>query len=150
MMTTHHQIAPGQITHDQIIEALRDCYEPELGLNIVELGLVLKVDTELDADAPGHGIAGVPDRSSITVQLLTVNDEEGSRAQLAAIVHNRLAGLPQLSRIQVEVLTDQVWTTALLSEQARQKLEAAAGKKAAAASEKAAAAAFPILNNRAR
>ncbi len=41
------------LTESQIRDALRDCYDPEVPLNIVDLGLVYRVTLTDDPDAPG-------------------------------------------------------------------------------------------------
>ncbi|MEU7000776.1 metal-sulfur cluster assembly factor [Nonomuraea sp. NPDC046570] len=44
----------GDITHDEVMEALRDVVDPELGINVVDLGLIygLHLDPAEGADRP--------------------------------------------------------------------------------------------------
>ena len=39
------------LTEDNILTALRDCYDPEVKLNLVDLGLIYKVETGPDPDS---------------------------------------------------------------------------------------------------
>ncbi len=125
------------MTAETIWLALRDCYDPEIPLNVVELGLVDGIALARDEDAPGAGIAGVPDRYAVRVTLLPSERDEGLDRQLAAVVHNRLAGLPELSRIAVRFASAGRWTPARISPEGRRRLGMDQPQ-------------FPILNNRVR
>ena len=127
------------LTQAQILAAIRDCYDPELRLNLVVLGRVADVQLTLDADAPGAGIPGVPQRFRVTVTLLGDASQDGQLSDAdqlrAALVRNRLAGVEQLSRIEVNTQQEPPWTPSRISSAARQQL----GLDAAP---------FSILNNR--
>ena len=93
-------------------EALRDCYDPVIPCNIVDLGLVLRIEVLRDPDAPGAGIPGVPPKHQVTVQILTTNgdpDDAGPQ-QMSAQIGNCLAGLQTVSATLVEVLSQPAWT----------------------------------------
>ena len=69
--------------------------------------------------------------------LLAAGRDEGLDAQLAAVVRNRLAGLPEVSRIAVKVAEERAWTPALITAAGRRTLGLDWPQ-------------FPILNNRVR
>jgi len=125
------------LTDDTIRAALRDCYDPEIPLNVIDLGLVQRVELAQDPDAPGAGIPGVPTRFRVRVELIPTSQEEGPVAQLCAQIANRLAGLEGVSGTIVEILEEPVWTPARISREGRRIL-------------KMDQPAFPILNNRVR
>ena len=124
--------------HD-IREALRACYETHnpysQPVNIVDLGLVEAIELAPDHDAPGAGIAGVPQRQRLSLTLISSTQDEDAQAQLAAQIANRMAGLPELSRSAIHFAAEPVWTASRISPQGRLLL-------------KLDAAHFPILNNR--
>ena len=120
-----------------VLQALRDCYDPEVPLNVVELGVVAGVELQLDAEAPGAGIVGVPERYSVLVTLLPAGRDETVESQLVGVVRNRLAGFYELSRVSVVVAEEPVWSPARIS---------AAGRKMLGLD----GVVFPILNNRVR
>jgi len=98
------------LTEDEIRTALRDCYDPEIPCNIVDLGLVQSVAIEPDREAPGAGIPGVPQKHRIDITLTSTNPTEVAESQLSAQIANRLAGIEAVSRTTVTVLRTPPWT----------------------------------------
>ena len=125
------------LTEDHIRDALRVCYDPEIPLNIVDLGCVHSIRLAADPNAPGAGIPGVPARQSLLLNLISATADEDRQAQLLAVVENRLAGMPKLSRITVALVDDPVWNPAAITPEGRRLLKLDQPQ-------------FPILNNRVR
>ena len=98
------------LTEAQILAALRDCYDPELPCNIVDLGLVHTVVITPDNDAPGAGIRGVPQKHHIHINLILTHPGEAAEAQTRAQIGNRLAGLEAVSQTSITVLPAPMWT----------------------------------------
>jgi len=98
------------LTESDILQALRDCYDPVLPCNIVDLGLVRSITITPDAEAPGANIPGVPQKHIIEVSLTPTQTDEASHAQLSAQISNRLSGLETVSRTNVILLDSPHWT----------------------------------------
>ena len=62
-------MAERALTENEVWAALRDCYDPEVPCNIVDLGLVYGVEVVPDPEAPGAGIVGVPARHRVRIEL---------------------------------------------------------------------------------
>jgi len=92
------------MTDAELLDALRDCYDPLLRRNIVEMNLVRSATLELDTEAPGANIRGVPSRYKAHIVLIAPGSDEAANAQLAAQVENRLAGMQEISRANVRLL----------------------------------------------
>ncbi|MGI4830085.1 MAG: hypothetical protein ACRYFU_18075 [Janthinobacterium lividum] len=88
-------------TQADLLEALRDCFVPALRRDVVTAGLVRSATLELDADAPGAGIRGVPTRFIARIMLTAPGVEEAVNAQTRAAVENRLLGLEAISRVEI-------------------------------------------------
>lgn len=129
------------LTEDHIRDALRACYEPggrfERPLNVLDMGLVEAIHLQVDRDAPGAGIAGVPVRYRLRLTLLMAATDEDTRTQLQAQIVNRMAGLPELSATTVEFADGPAWTPSRISAEGRRML-------------KLDPPIFPILNQRIR
>ncbi len=125
------------LTEESLREALTACFDPQFGLNIMVLGLVLAVELAEDPEAPGANIPGVPPRQRLKLTLLPASDDEDYRSKLSALVSNRLAGLPELSRITVKLADHPAWSPTRISAEGRRQLNLDQPH-------------FPILNNRPR
>ena len=88
-------------TQDDLVAALRDCFVPALRRDVVAAGLLRSATLELDHDAPGAGIPGVPERWIARVTLTAPGSEELVNAQTRAAVENRLLGLEAISRAEI-------------------------------------------------
>jgi metal-sulfur cluster biosynthetic enzyme len=103
------------LTEADILEALRVCYDPELRINIVDLGRVEAIQVARDAEAPG-----VDPRAQVLVKLLARNEEQD--AMLSAIVTNRLLGMREISRVSVEFLNTPAWSANRMTPEAKREL----------------------------
>jgi metal-sulfur cluster biosynthetic enzyme len=104
-------------TQIDIREALRVCFDPELPVNIVDLGLVYAVQVQQDEEWPGF-----EPRYVIHVTLTMRAPSEEREAMLIGQVKNRLAGLPDVSRSEVSLTWEPAWTADRMSAAARQQL----------------------------
>ena len=98
------------LTEEEVRAALRDCYDPEIPCNIVDLGLLQTIEITEDPEAPGTGIAGVPRKHRVAVALRLSNPTEDTKAQLSAQIANRLTGLEAVSRTSIHILSTPQWT----------------------------------------
>jgi metal-sulfur cluster biosynthetic enzyme len=119
-MRTASPAAP--LTEADVFAALRDCYHPEIPVNIVELGMVRSVSIAPDLDAPGVGIPGVPARHRVYIALSLDSPDSLAATQVPAQIQNRLAAFESISHIEVEVIADPPWTPDLISPEARARL----------------------------
>jgi metal-sulfur cluster biosynthetic enzyme len=102
--------------HD-ILDALRDINDPELPVNIVDLGLIYKVDLAPDPDAPGM----LP-KQKVAIDISMTTPNCPAHAIILEQVRNRLAGLPDLSWIDVNLVWQPAWTPDRISPAAQKKL----------------------------
>jgi metal-sulfur cluster biosynthetic enzyme len=120
MHPANPQTAP--LTIDDIRTALRDCYDPELSCNIVDLGLVYGVALTLDRDAPGAGIPGVPARYRVAIQLTLTTPGCSSQDQIVAQIENRLAAFERVSKTEVTLVWQPAWSPERISPECRNRL----------------------------
>jgi metal-sulfur cluster biosynthetic enzyme len=98
------------LTESDILLALRDCYDPVLPCNIVDLGLVRSIAITPDPEAPGSNVPGIPQRHKIQIDLTPAQTDEAANAQLTAQIANRLAGLETISQTTITLLVEPAWT----------------------------------------
>lgn len=92
------------MTDTDLVNALRDCYDTLQQRNIVDVGLVQSAALTRDKDAPGAAVRGVPPRYVARITLRAPSSDDTRNAQLRAQIENRLAGLPEISRTEIEML----------------------------------------------
>ena len=113
------------LSETDVLGALRDCYHPQIRANIVELGLVHSIAIAHDPDAPGAGIPGVPERYRVQIRLLSLEPGPEVEAQLVALIQNRLAAFPTISRSSIKPVPEPVWTADFVAPELRERLSLA-------------------------
>jgi metal-sulfur cluster biosynthetic enzyme len=97
------------MTDDEIREALRDVVDPELGVNIVDLGLVRRID-----------VAG----RTVRITMTMTSPACPLRDYLQDLVEsNVLSRSPDAESVIVEIVDDPPWSPDLMSDAARRQLE---------------------------
>jgi hypothetical protein len=93
------------MTDPDLLNALRDCYEPgPARRNVVDAGLIKSATLAIDTEAPGHNIPGVSPRYVATILLFAPTADEVANTQLIAQIENRLLGLQPISRVKLTLL----------------------------------------------
>jgi metal-sulfur cluster biosynthetic enzyme len=109
-------------TDENVLTALRDVYDPELPVNIVDLGLVYRVDVSVDTDAPGAGIAGVPPRHRVEIDVTMTSQGCPAHELIIEKVKNRLAGVQEISATKVNLVWEPAWGPQRISFEGRKTL----------------------------
>lgn len=105
------------LSEDLILTALRDCFDPEVKLNLVDLGLIYGVATGSDSDStPAWPRQWVRVTMTLTTQACPAS------GLILEQVHNRLAGIPEISKVDVELVWEPKWTPHRISEAGRRQL----------------------------
>jgi metal-sulfur cluster biosynthetic enzyme len=110
------------LTEADVLTALRDCYDPVLPCNIVDLGLIRNIAVTQDLEAPGTHIRGVPRKHRIQIEIVPAQTNEAAAAQLKAQIINRLAGLEAVSQTEVVLLDQPAWSPLQITPQGRRIL----------------------------
>ena len=105
------------LSEADIRTALRDCYDPEVKLNLVDLGLIYGVALSPDPDSTP---AWPRQHVKVTMTLTTQQCPAGGL--IFEQVHNRLAGIPDVSKVEVDLVWEPKWTPHRISEAGRKLL----------------------------
>src|SRR5438445_9281474 len=97
------------VTVDRVMEALRECYDPEIPVNIVDLGLIYNVSVD-------KGMVHV----KYTLTAKGCPAHELLSQQMKAAVQR----VPGVTSAEVEVVWDPPWTPANITDQGKQRLQA--------------------------
>ena len=115
-------VSTSALTQAAILAALRDCYDPEIPLNIVNLGLVHSIAIAPDPEAPGAGIPGVPPRHRVSIALTLTQIADAEDTPLVAQIQNRLAAFETISRTEVSLLREPAWNPGRITPEGRARL----------------------------
>ena len=110
------------LTEEVVREALRDCYDPEVPCNIVDLGLVYRVEVAPDPDAPGAGIVGVPPRHRVRIELTLTSKGCPAHSQIIAQIEGRLSAFETISGATVDLVWEPAWSPQRISTEGRKAL----------------------------
>ena len=100
--------APDDALLADIEEAMRDVVDPELGINIVDLGLVYGID-----------VAGGSVRITMTMTTPACPLRDYIQDLVESTVMSRFA---DVGKVTVDIVSDPPWTEDLMSDAARQQL----------------------------
>ena len=103
--------AAGRSTKELAWEQLRSCFDPEIPVNIVDLGLVYKCETE-----PVDGGEKVKVEFTLTAPGCGMGDF------LRQDVESKLLALPGVKEAEVQVVLDPAWDQSMMSDAARLQL----------------------------
>jgi metal-sulfur cluster biosynthetic enzyme len=110
------------LTEEDVRAALRDCYDPEVPCNIVDLGLVYRVGVTPDPDAPGAGIVGVPPRHRVRIELTLTSKGCPAHTQIIAQIEGRLSAFETISATTVDLVWEPAWSPQRISAEGRKTL----------------------------
>ncbi len=98
---------------DQAWEAMRSCFDPEIPVNIVDLGLIYDLRI---SEPDGEGKHAVNVKMTLTAQGC------GMGPVIANDAKEKIEGLKHISSAQVDIVWDPPWTPHMISDAGRQKL----------------------------
>ena len=104
------------VTEDEVRSALKQCYDPEIPVNIVDLGLIYAVRFEPAADGDQEA------RQDVSVDLTLTSPGCPSHVMIGEQVKARLEQLPGIRTATVNVVWTPPWTPERLSPEARTQL----------------------------
>lgn len=102
-----NETSSSTVTEAQVYEALKQCYDPEIPVNVVDLGLIYDVKiidawvgVKLTLTTPGCGMSGM----------------------IAQDVKNRVMRLPGVKEADVRIVWEPAWTPERMSPEAKKRL----------------------------
>ena len=108
---------PQLLTEEDILLALRDCFDPEVKLNLVDLGLICSITLAADP----YATPAFP-RQQVTVRMTLTTPQCPASGLIFEQVNNRLASIPQISKVDVQLVWEPKWTPHRISAAGRAQL----------------------------
>ena len=101
-------MADPAIIERQVIEALQTCYDPEIPVNIYELGLI-------------YGVTVAPD-GAVRVRMTLTAPNCPAAEELPAEVESKVRAVAGVTDAKVDIVFDPPWERDMMSEAAKLKL----------------------------
>jgi len=106
-----HTTGAGPVSEERVWEVLKTCYDPEIPVNIVDLGLVY--DLRIDQAAQGAKVA---------VQMTLTAPGCGMGPVIAREAQQKISQLSGVADADVQVVWDPPWSPDKISEEGKKKL----------------------------
>jgi len=100
------------VTEQDVMSALRSCYDPEIPVNIVDLGLIYGVKFDPAPD----------DKQDVSIEMTLTAQGCPEHVNISMQVKSRLEQLPGIRNAAVNVVWSPPWTPERLSPDARKQL----------------------------
>ena len=101
----------GPVTVESVHAMLKQCYDPEIPVNIVDLGLVY--DTAVDEGDDG---------TEVTVKMTLTAQGCGMGPTIAADAQSKILSLDGVASADVEIVWDPPWNQSMISDEGRETL----------------------------
>lgn len=96
------------LSNEQILDAVRQCYDPEIPVNIVDLGLIYDIQ---------HDEAG-----NVSVKMTLTSQGCPSALAIPEQVKQRVGALADVRDVSVQIVWEPAWNPNMISEAARKQL----------------------------
>lgn len=98
----------NQELREKIIAALKTCYDPEIPIDIWELGLIYEI--------------GISEQDDVTITMTLTTPHCPAAESLPADVEQKVAAVEGVASVKVDITWEPAWTPQMMSEAARLEL----------------------------
>ncbi len=98
----------AKITVDEVVVALKGCVDPEIGLNIVDLGLIQGIN--------------IDEAGNVKVKLTMTSPMCPVTSVILADVQLRLEHMHDVGSVDVDLVWDPAWSPEMISDEARMSM----------------------------
>lgn len=93
---------------NQIIEALKEVYDPEISVNVYDFGLILSID--------------IDDSKNVAIAMTLSTPNCPVAPMITHSVEEAVKGIPSVGKVSVELTWDKPWNEDMMSEAAKLEL----------------------------
>ena len=102
----------GEVSEKAVWDVMRTCFDPEIPVNIVDLGLIY--DLSIEKTASGA--------NAVDVKMTLTAPGCGMGPVIAEDARQKIAALPAVERAKVHIVWDPIWNPRMISEAGRKSL----------------------------
>ncbi len=108
MKTTEMETVNKQELEEKIIQTLKTCYDPEIPVDIFELGLIYEISIDDNAD--------------VNVKMTLTSPACPVAGSLPPEVEAKLRAMPEVNNVKIELVWNPPWDRDMMSEVAKVEL----------------------------
>ncbi|HEX9740099.1 MAG TPA: SUF system Fe-S cluster assembly protein [Ignavibacteriaceae bacterium] len=97
-----------QVLEEKVIGALKNCYDPEIPVNIFELGLIYEI--------------GIDDEANVEIKMTLTSPACPVAGSLPGEVETRVRAIPEINDVKVKLVWNPPWDKDMMSEVAKLEL----------------------------
>jgi len=97
-----------QVLEEKVIEALKSCYDPEIPVNIFELGLIYEIR--------------IDDEANVHIKMTLTSPACPVAGSLPPEVEMRVQSIPEVNNVKVEIVWNPSWDKEMMSDVAKVEL----------------------------
>lgn len=94
-------------THEEVIKAIQQVYDPEIPVNVYDLGLVYHINLDQD---------------KVSIQMTLTSQGCPSAKQIPDMVRTRVSILPNVKDVDVQVVWEPQWNPSMISPEGKKIL----------------------------
>ena len=96
-------------TREEVFAVLKECYDPEIPINIIDLGLVYEIEVD-------------PDTGVVQVEMTLTSVGCPLAEELVEQVQAAIAGMEGVSEVRVELIWNPLWSPEMATEDGQAQL----------------------------
>ena len=95
------------VTEQEVVDVIKTCFDPEIPVNIYDLGLIYNIQIEPEA---------------VHVQMTLTSQGCPSAQQMPAMIQEKIQSVLNVPTVDVNVVWEPPWSTGRMSEEAKLEL----------------------------
>lgn len=107
------------LTKEEVISVLRTCQDPEIPVNVVDLGLVYDIDIDQSHDVGAESATGV------TVKMTLTSSGCPMSTAISGDVRRKLLQIPGVTQARVDIVWEPAWSPEMITPEGRRHLQIA-------------------------
>jgi len=97
-----------QVLEERVIEVLKNCYDPEIPVNIFELGLIYEI--------------GIDDDTNVEIKMTLTSPACPVAGSLPGEVEYKVKNIPEVNDVKVKLVWNPPWDKDMMSDVAKLEL----------------------------
>ena len=95
------------VTREEVVKAIKQVYDPEIPVNVYDLGLIYNVDLNQD---------------KVNIKMTLTSQGFPSAQQIPDMIRTRISALPNVKEVDVQIVWEPQWNPSMISPEGKKIL----------------------------